>query len=134
MNDGYAIWRHDFASLYLYDGINPPELIIDSLQCENMYLADGSIGFHGFRSDAGNNVNQAWIYRIDTDNLIQLTDDDSVNVMNTFTLVDGDNACWYRDSSGISMLMLYDGVSKTRLTDSAVNNEFGFSGGKNCLE
>jgi hypothetical protein len=50
--------------------------------------------------------------------------------MNTFTLVDGNDACWYRDSSGISMLMLYDGIVKMRLTDSAVNNEFGFSDGK----
>jgi hypothetical protein len=41
VNDGNAIWRHDFTSLYLYDGTNPPKLIFDSLQCENMYLADG---------------------------------------------------------------------------------------------
>ncbi|MFI5406699.1 MAG: PKD domain-containing protein, partial [Nitrososphaerales archaeon] len=130
LNDGYAIWRHDFTSLYLYDGINPPELLVDSLQCERMYLADGSIGFHGFRVDAGNNVNQSWIYRINTSELIQLTFDNANTTTNTFTLVDGNYACWYRDSSNITMLMLYDGVSKTRLTEFPVNNEFGFVEGK----
>jgi len=123
LNDGYAVWRHDFTSLYLYNGINPPELIIDSLQCENMYLADGAIGFHGFRSDAGNNINQAWLYKINTKELKQLSFDDSNNVMNTFTLVDGDYACWYRDSADNSMLMLYDGSQATRITDSSVLNE-----------
>jgi hypothetical protein len=130
INNGYSVWRHDFTSLYLYDGINPPQLIFDSLQCENMYLADASIGFHGFRSDAGNNINQAWLYRINEDNLIQLTNDTSDGITNTFTLVDEDYACWFRDSSNISMLMLYDGTSKTRLTESPVNNEFGFVDGK----
>jgi len=129
-NDGYSIWRHDFTSLYLYDGINPPQLIIDSLQCENMYIADGSIGFHGFRSDAGNNVNQAWVYRINTSELIQLTSDDTNTTTNTFTLVDGNYVCWFRDSSEISMLMLYDGTSSIRLTDSAVYNDFSFREGK----
>ena len=130
MNDGYAIWRHDFTSLYLYDGVNPPELIIDSLQCENMYLADGSIGFHGFRSDAGNTINQAWVYRINTGDLIQLTFDDSDDIMNGITLVDGDDACWFRDSSEVTMLMLYDGSSKTRLTEFPVDNQFSFMNGK----
>jgi len=129
-NNGYTIWRHDFTSLYLYDGINPPQLIFDSLQCENMYLADGSIGFHGFRVDAGNNINQAWLYKIDEANLIQLTNDTADGITNTFTLVDGNYACWFRDSSNISMLMLYDGNTKSRLTDSSVYNEFSFVNGK----
>ena len=129
-NDGYTIWRHDFTNMYLYDGVNPPELIIDSLQCENMYLADGSIGFHGFRTDAGNNVNQAWVYRINTSQLIQLTFDDTNTTTNTFTLVDGNYACWYRDSSTVTMLMLYDGTSKTRLTEFPVDNQFSFVDGK----
>jgi hypothetical protein len=129
-NDGYAIWRHDFTSMYLYDGANPPELIIDSLQCENMYLADGSIGFHGFRVDAGNNVNQAWVYRINSNALIQLTSDNANTTTNKFTLVDGNYACWFRDSSNATMLMLYDGTSITRLTTDAVDNEFNFVDGK----
>ncbi len=129
-NDGYTIWRHDFTSLYLYDGVNPPQLILDSLQCENMYLADGSIGFHGFRVDAGNNINQAWLYKIDEANLIQLTNDTADGITNTFTLVDGGYACWFRDSSQSTMLMLYDGNTKSRLTDSSVYNEFSFVDGK----
>ncbi len=128
--DGYAVWRHDFTSLYLYDGINPPELIVDSLQCERMYMADGSIGFHGFRVDAGNNVNQAWVYRIDSDQLIQLSSDDTNTTMNTYTLVDGDHVCWYRDSSQVTMLMLFDGVSARRITGLEVDNRFGFVDGK----
>lgn len=129
-NDNYVIWRHDFTSMYLYDGVNPPELIIDSLQCENMYLAGGSIGFHGFRIDAGNNINQAWIYRINSNSLIQLTSDVANTTTNTFTLVDGNYACWYRDSSTVTMLMLYDGSSKTRLSEFPVDNQFSFVNGK----
>lgn len=126
----YAIWRHDFSSLYLYNGINAPKLIFDSLQCENMYLDGDYIGFHGFRLDAGNNVNQAWLYKISTDELTQLTQDDTNTTNNTFILVDNGMACWYRDSSNVSMLMLYDGISKKRISDSEVDNEFGFKQGK----
>jgi len=129
-NDGYTVWRHDFTNLYLYDGSSEPELIVDSLQCENMYLADGLIGFHGFRSDAGNNINQAWLYNIATTDLIQLSSDDSEDITNTFTLVDGGYACWFRDSSTVTMLMLYDGSSKTRLTEFPVDNQFSFVNGK----
>ena len=36
----------------------------------------------------------------------------------------------YRDSADISMLMLYDGIHKSRISDSQVNAEFGFREGK----
>jgi hypothetical protein len=130
VNDGHAIWRHDFNTMYLFDGANPPEIIIDSLQCENMYLAGTAIGFHGFKTNAGNTINQAWLYKINTKELIQLSHDDSSNISNKFTLVDGNYACWFRDSANNTMLMLYNGNMVKRITDSAVFPEFGFRKGK----
>src|SRR4030067_805364 len=52
-NDGHVIWRNNFDFLWLYDGVNPPVQIIDSVQTENPYIAGGSIGFFGFRSNSG---------------------------------------------------------------------------------
>jgi hypothetical protein len=130
VNDGLAIWRLDFNSMFLFDGVNPPEMIIDSLQCENMYLAGTAIGFHGFKINAGNSINQAWLYKINTKELIQLSHDDSSNVSNKFTLVDGGYACWFRDSANNSMLMQFNGNKVQRLTVSTVFPEFGFRNGK----
>jgi len=129
-NEGYAIWREDFTSLWLYDGSNPPVRIIDSLQCENMYVAGGSIGFHGFRISSGNNINQAWLYRIGTSTLTQLTNDVSPTVLNGITLVDGNTACWYRFDGAEDMFMYYDGATAVRLSDSTIDNEFSYRGGR----
>ena len=129
VNSGYAVWRLDFNQLWLYDGSTTPVRVIDSLQCENMYVADSSIGFHGFRTNAGNSFNQAWIYRIGLDTLIQLTNDASLDTTNGTTLVDGNAAVWYRTEGEDIMLMYYDGLTKTRMTDSLVGFRFSFVDG-----
>lgn len=128
-NDGYAIWREDFTSLWLYDGTGAPVKIVDSLQCENMYVAGGSIGFHGFRVNSGSTVNQAWLYRIDSGTLTQLTHDSSQTVLNGITLVDGSSACWYRDDSIENMLMYYTGATTMRLSDSTIDSKFSYRNG-----
>jgi hypothetical protein len=104
-----------------------PELIIDSPAMRNVPADDLTTTW--FQVRRRNNINQAWLYDIATTDL-QLTSDDSDDITNTFTLVDGGYACWFRDSSEVSMLKLYDGISSIRITDSAVNNEFGFREGK----
>lgn len=130
VNSGYAIWRHDFNQLYVYDGVNPPVKVLDTLQVENMYIADSSIGFHGFGLNTGNSTNQAFIYRIATDTLVQLTNDPEPNDTSNFTtLVDGDDAVWYRTEKQDEMLMYYDGLTKTRLTDSLAGFRFSFVNG-----
>lgn len=129
-NEGYAIWREDFTSLWLFDGSHPPVRIIDSLQCENMYVAGGSIGFHGFRISSGSNINQAWHYRIGTATLTQLTNDVSPTALNGITLVDGNTACWYRFDGAEDMIMYYDGATSVRLSDSTIDNEFSYRGGR----
>ncbi len=130
LNDGYAIWRKDFTNLWLYDGTNAPRQIFDSLQCENMYVGGGSIGFFGFRLDAGNNINQAWLYKINTDSLIQLTNDASATFSNWIVMCDGNRAIWRRDSSNFGTLMYYNQGSTARLSDSTVQFEYSFRNGK----
>jgi len=130
VNDGYAIWREDFNNLWLFDGSGSPVKVVDSLQCENMYVAGGSIGFHGFRLSTGNNVNQAWLYRIATSTLTQLTNDVSQTVLNGITLADGNTACWYRFDGSEDMIMYYNGTTSTRLSDSTIDNAFSYRGGE----
>ncbi|HET6273144.1 MAG TPA: PKD domain-containing protein [Bacteroidota bacterium] len=129
-NDGYYIWRHDFTSMYLYNGAGAPQLIIDSLQCENMYVAGGSISFHGFRSNAGNNVNQAWLYKIANDSLIQITNDAAPTTLNGITFTSGNDACWYRVVGNNDMLMYFNGTSTIRLSDSTVDYRFSYRNGR----
>jgi PKD repeat protein len=129
-NDGYYVWRHDFTNMYLYNGAGAPQLIIDSLQCENMYVAGGSISFHGFRSNAGSNINQAWLYKIASDSLIQITNDVAPTTFNGITLTSGNDACWYRAAGGSDMLMYFNGTSTIRLSDSTVGDRFSYRDGR----
>jgi len=129
-NDGYYVWRHDFTKMYLYNGTGTPQLIIDSLQCENMYVAGGSISFHGFRTNAGNNINQAWLYKIATNSLIRITNDAVPTVLNGITLTSGNDACWYRVVGNNDMLMYFNGTSTIRLSDSTVDSKFSYRNGR----
>ncbi len=129
-NDGYYVWRQDFTNMYLYNGSGAPQLIIDSLQCENIYLANGAISFHGFRSNAGNNINQVWLYKISSDSLIQITNDIAPTTFNGITLTSGNDACWYRVVGSNDMLMYFNGTSTTRLSDSTVNDRFSYRNGR----
>ncbi|MBM2840042.1 MAG: hypothetical protein HW412_570, partial [Bacteroidetes bacterium] len=129
-NDGYYVWRHDFTNMYLYNGTGSPQLIIDSLQSENLYLAGGSVSFHGFRSDAGNNINQAWLYKIATSSLTQITNDAAPTTLNGITLTSGNDACWYRVVGNTDMLMYFNGTSTIRLSDSTVDNRFSYRNGR----
>jgi PKD repeat protein len=127
-NEGYAIWREDFNKLWLFNGSGQPVKIVDSLQCENMYVAGGSIGFHGFRLNSGNNIQQAWMYRISPPSLLQLTKETSTSVANGITLVNGNTACWHRDDGVIPMLMYYNGSTTARLSDSTIGDKFSYRG------
>ena len=127
-NEGHVIWREDFNNLWLFNGTGSPVKVIDSLQCENMYVSGGSIGFHGFRINAGNNIQQAWLYRINPPSLLQLTNDSSSSISNGITLVNGNAACWYRDDGASNMLMYYSGSTTVRLSDSTVGNKFSYRG------
>ncbi|MEX2191149.1 MAG: PKD domain-containing protein, partial [Bacteroidota bacterium] len=129
VNDGAAIWREDFTNLYFYDGINPPQAVVTNLQSENMYVADGSIGFHGFKTDAGNSINQAWIYRIANPQLLQLTAYTTGDTTGGITMVDGNDAVWKQNIGQESMLMHYNGTTSVRITDSTISNKFGFVDG-----
>ncbi len=129
VNDGQAVWRQDFTNLYIYDGANPPAPKVTGLQCENMYVADGSVGFHGFKTDAGNSINQAWIYRINDDTLIQLSAFTTGDTTAGITLVDGSEAMWMQKIGSDFMLMHYNGTSSVRITDSTISDKFGFVDG-----
>ena len=128
VNEGYVIWREDFNNLWLFNGSGSPVKVVDSLQCENMYVAGGSIGFHGSRINAGNNIQQAWLYTINPASLLQLTNDTSPSVRNGITLVNGNTACWHRDDGVTSILMYYNGSTSNRISDSTIGNKFSYRG------
>lgn len=130
LNDGYGIWRKDFTQLYLYNGTGQPQLVIDSLQCENMYVAGGTIGFHGFRLDAGNNINQTWLYFIANDSLVQLTHDTDNTVFNGSVLNYANTICWQKDSGGVTRLLYYDGSTLAQLNDSSLGSAQSYRNGK----
>ncbi len=130
LNDGYGIWRKDFNQLWVYSGTGQPQLVIDSLQCENMNVAGGTIGFHGFRLDAGNNINQTWLYFIANDSLVQLTNDTDATVFNYAVLNYGNTICWQKDSGGVIRLLYYDGSALAQLSDSSVLTAYSYRNGK----
>lgn len=124
-NDGYVLWRNNFDFLWLYDGFNPPIKIIDSVQAENPYIAGGSIGFFGFRSNSGTNIKSAWLYDIASATLTQLTTD-SINNWNV--LCEGNTACWLNTDT--QKLMFYNGSTVTTLSDSIAEYDYSFRNGK----
>lgn len=126
-NDGVAIWRQDFNQLWMYDGTTARQLV-DSLQCENMYVSGGHIGFFGFRIDAGNNINQAWLYDIAAGSLRPLSADTSGG--NYIVIVDSGRAVWMRDSGGIAWMRYFDGTSVRDLCDSNATGKYGFRAGR----
>ena len=78
----------------------------------------------------GQTIQQAWIYRIPSQTLIQLSHDTvSTDTSNGTTLVDGPDAVWYRTEGTETMLMYYDGANSTRMTDSLVGFKFSFVNG-----
>jgi hypothetical protein len=116
--------------MWLKRGPAAPAKILDSLQCENMYVAGGSIGFHGFKLSQAKPVTQSWLYRINSGVLTQLTADTSLTIMNGITLVDGDTVCWYRSTPTESMLMFDVGGTRKRLSDSLVGSSFSYRNGR----
>ena len=124
-NGGYVIWRHNFDFLWLYDGNNPPVQIIDSLQSENPYIAGGSIGFFGFRSNSGTNIKSAWLYDISSSSLVQLTTDSSNNWN---VLCEGNTACWLNTDT--QKLMFYNGSAISILSDSIAEYDYSYRNGK----
>lgn len=126
LNDGRAIWRQDFNQLWLSDA-NGVRRIVDSLQCENMHVDGGHIGFFGFRAGSGSSINQAWMYDIAASSLRQLTSDTSGG--NYIVLVDSNRAVWMRDSGGIAWMRYHDGSTTRVLSDSLVTGKYGFSNG-----
>jgi hypothetical protein len=123
LNDGYLIWRFNSDSLLSYDGIHPPVKFLDTVQAENPYVAGGLIGLFGSR--IGQSVKHAWLYRIGSGTLIQLTTDSS-DVFNV--LCYGPTACWKNKKT--ERLMFYNGVSTIALSDSAVWEDYSYRGGK----
>jgi PKD repeat protein len=124
-NDGYVIWRHNFYFLWLYDGVNPPMQIIDSVQAENPYIAGGSIGFFGFRSNSSSNIKSAWLYNISSSSLVQLTPDSSNNWN---VLCEGNAACWLNTDT--QKLMFYNGLTVSTLSDSIAEYDYSYRNGK----
>jgi PKD repeat protein len=124
-NDGYTIWRNNFDFVWLYDGVNPPVEIIDSVQAENLYIAGGSIGFFGFRSNSGTNIKSAWLYDISSSSLVQLTTDNS-NSWNV--LCEGNTACWLNTDT--QKLMFYNGSTISTLSDSIAEYDYSYRNGK----
>jgi hypothetical protein len=129
-NDGVMIWREDSHTMWLKKGSASPQRVLDSLQCENMYVANGMIGFHGFRLAEAKAVNQAWTYNILSGELKQLTTDTSLTIMNGIALVDGDTTCWYRSTPTETMLMLDVKGARKRLTDSVTGFSFCYRNGR----
>jgi len=129
-NDGVMIWREDSHTMWSKKGSAPAQKVLDSLQCENMYVANGMIGFHGFRLAEAKAVNQAWTYNTNSGELKQLTTDTSLTIMNGITLVDGDTTCWYRSTPTETMLMLDVKGTRKRLSDSLVGFSFCYRNGR----
>lgn len=124
-NDGYVIWRNEFNFLHLFDGVNPPQVVVENLQLENPYTAGGTVGFFGFDVNNPDQVRPAWLYGIESDTLIQLTEDDSDNWT---VLVDGHTACWLDRQT--ERLMFYHGNSITALSDSTTEFVYSYRNGK----
>jgi len=124
-NDGHVIWRNNFDFLWLYDGVNPPVQIIDSVQTENPYIAGGSIGFFGFRSNSGTNIKSAWLYNISSATLTKLTTDSSNNWN---VLCDGNTACWLNTDN--QKLMFFNGSTISTLSDSIAEYDYSYRNGK----
>jgi hypothetical protein len=125
VNDGYCIWREDFNFLWLYDGVNPPQQIIDSLQMENPYVAGGSIGFFGFKLADSTIIKSAWLYNINSKTLIKITTDRSNNWN---VLCDGNSACWLNTDT--EKLMFFDGNTTIILSDSVTLSDYSYRNGK----
>lgn len=125
-NEGYAIWRHNFDFLWLYDGSNPPTQIIDGIQLENPYLAGGSIGFFGFDINDNDQIKHAWLYDIQAENLTQLTAGSTDD--NWIVLCDGNTACWRNQNT--EKMMFFDGSAASELSESTVDFVYSYRNGK----
>ncbi len=123
-NDGYVIWRHDTDFLWLYDGVNPPVQVVDSIQLENPYTAGGFIGFFGFYLSDPNAVRYPFLYDIQSGSLTQLRQND----VDPWTVMcDGDNAVWQEGFLGD--IVYYDGSNIVALSDSATDSDYSYRNG-----
>jgi hypothetical protein len=124
-NDGYVIWRKNSDSLFSYDGANPPVKFLDTVQAENPYLAGGSVGFFGPRTNVPDNIKHPWLYELTAKKLTLLSSDSGItgNV-----LCFANTACWL--SGKTHRLMYYDGTTTAALSDSVAGYDYSYRNGK----
>jgi len=123
-NDGLAVWRVNFDSLYYYDWVHSPVKFLDTVQAENPLTAGGSIGFHGLKLTTNDQVQYPWLYNTKSGRLIQLSTDSS-NAGNVYC--DGNTACW--ENLSTQRLLFYDGVSTVPISDSAITGDYEYRNG-----
>ncbi len=125
VNDGYAIWRKNSDSLFSYDGVHAPVKFLDTVQAENPYLAEGSVGFFGPRTTVSDKIKHAWLYELAAKKLTLLSSDSGItgNV-----LCSANTACWL--SGKTQLLMYYDGSTTIVLSDSAAGYDYSYRNGK----
>lgn len=123
-NDGYVIWRSNFDSLYLYDGVHAPVKFLDTIQAENPYVANGSIGFFGTRTGGTDPVRHPWLYDIASRKLTLLPTDSAAT---SSVMCSGPTACWLDAKTG--RLMFYNGATAAALSDSMVLDKYSYRNG-----
>ncbi len=125
VNDGYALWRKNFDSLFYYDGVHSPVKFLDTVQAENPYVAGGSVGFFGPRTTVSDPIKHAWIYELTAKRLTLLASDSGVtgNV-----LCSANTACWL--SGTTQRLMFFDGSTTIALSDSEAGYDYSYRNGK----
>jgi len=123
-NDGYVIWRHNTDFLWLYDGINPPVQVVDSIQLENPYIAGGFVGFFGFYLSDPNMIRYPFLYDIQSGTLTQIRQNE---VFPWTVMCDGNSAVWQEGFLGD--MVFYDGTTITTLSDSATDSDYSYRNG-----
>ncbi|MBP1655721.1 MAG: Por secretion system C-terminal sorting protein [Bacteroidetes bacterium] len=125
VNDGYALWRKNFDSLFYYDGVHSPVKFLDTVQAENPYIAGGSVGFFGPRTTVSDQIKHAWLYELAAKRLTMLSSDSGItgNV-----LCFANTACWL--SGKTQRLMFFDGSTTIALSDSAAGYDYSYRNGK----
>jgi len=123
-NDGLAVWRVNFDSLYYSDWVHPPVKFLDTIQAENPLTAGGSISFHGTKLTVNDQVQYPWLYDTKTGQLIQLSMD-STNAGDVYC--DGKTACW--ENLSTQRLLFYDGTTTVPISDSAIAGDYEYRNG-----
>lgn len=123
-NDGYVIWRHNFDFLWMYDGVNPPVQVVDSIQLENPYTAGGFVGLFGFYLADTNMIRYPFLYDIQSGTLNQLRQND---VSPWTVMCEGNTAVWQEGFMGD--IVFYDGSNIVALSDSATDSDYSYRNG-----